>query len=485
MMVFFKTNIRKHFLLFIFLFFYFAVISFKLISTPTPFFDWDESINAEVGKEMISQSSLVPLWQGKAWLDKPPLPFLFFGIIMKLTPFIAPEISLRITALILSIIALIFIYLLFLKATKHTFIAFLSVFVTSFVPIFLQRSQVLNLDVFLLIGWIGYLLFFEHFYLSLFFLTIGVLTKSLLGFYPVGIILVYYSFLFFIKKLKAAEFKKIIFKLFTQLVIMSIWYITMLLIFGKVFWQQHIIESHFHRITESIESHFGKKTYYIDLLFEQLRWLTGFSIIGFLVIFWKFINRKLTTDKLLYLLFLLPWFIFLNLTKTKIFWYLYPAIPQFAFLAVFSLVFFNSKRTKIICYLLSFILIFLVLYQNFVKTNFFTTFYSQPEDHYRLALYAKNHCDSLTVLVGKDTREATDTLEKLGLTITSTKQWGDHPSIVYYFGKKVNFIYDKSKLNSSNSNCFVLDKNDLEQDIKSKEMKFLNNFGSLYLFKQK
>ena len=189
---------------------------------------------------------------------------------------------------------------------------------------------------------------------------------------------------------------------------------------------------------------------------------------------------------ILYSLFLFPWFIFLNLTKTKIFWYLYPAIPQFAFLAVYPLILFKNRKT--ISYLLSLILILFIFQQNFIKTNFFTTFYSQPEDYYRLALYAKDHCDSLTVLVGKETREATKTLEGLGLTITSTKQWGDNPSIVYYFGKKVDFYYDKTLLDRnlsslSKNNCLAIRKDDLDLNLENKKFNKLINFESIYLFK--
>src|SRR3989344_7252617 len=156
-----KNAIEVHLLLIFFLSFYFIVISFKLITHPTPFYDWDESINVQVSKETIANKSFVPLWQGNAWLDKPPLPFLFFGIIMKLTPFLQPEISLRLTSLFLSLIALIFIYFIYLKVANETsevkeersdgktsdvkkIIATLTVITTAFTPIFLQRSQILN-----------------------------------------------------------------------------------------------------------------------------------------------------------------------------------------------------------------------------------------------------------------------------------------------------------------------------------------------------
>ena len=311
---------------------------------------------------------------------------------------------------------------------------------------------------------------------------------------------------------------------FIQIGILSIWYLFMFFLFGKDFWQQHIIETHFRRITSSLESHFGQRTYYVDLMFEQLGIFAWISILGLLFVI-SSVTRNLVPIKsgrknyewILYSFYLLPWFIFLNLTKTKIFWYLYPAIPQFAFLSVYSLkllshpspflsfprkprqtwrkwessILLNRFRIKYGMTLVGIIIVVYIFHLKFiktplsgVKTNFFTTFYSKPEYHYRLALYAKDHCNSLSVLVGKETREATKTLEDLGLTITSTKQWGDHPSIVYYSGKKVNFIYDKNLSSLSKDDCLAIRKDDLDLNWTGKEFKQLKNFNSYYLFKR-
>ena len=134
-------------------------------------------------------------------------------------------------------------------------------------------------------------------------------------------------------------------------------------------------------------------------------------------------------------------------------------------------------------------MIFYVINNNFIKTNFFTTFYSKPEDYYHLALYARNHCDSLTVLVGKETREAIKTLEDLELTISSTKKWGDHPSMVYYFSKDVAFYYHenlliKNLLSFPDYRCLAIREDDLDLVTKNKQFVKLKNFNSYYLFKQ-
>lgn len=480
-----KKIFKEHLLIILFLSFYFLVISFKLISYPTPFFDWDEAINAQVGREMIQNKSLVPLWQGKVWLDKPPLILLFYGVVPKLFPFVAPEVSTRIVTLAVTIVVLFFIYAIYLKVDR--FLAFLTVVITSFIPFFLQRSQILNLDVFLLLGWLGYLLFMRNFYLSLLFLFISVQSKSLIGFYPLGIISIFYIYLLITKKITLDTFKKNIFKMIVQVGIVSIWYLLMFLFFSQAFWQQHIIETHFRRVMSSIESHFGKRTYYLDLIFEQFGWMAWGSFVGLgYVILKSFQNFKKNNDKnnILYSFFLFPWFIFLNLTKTKIFWYLYPAIPQFAFFTVYPLLLLH--KFKPFLYLLGGAIVVFIFYNNFIKLDFFSTKYSGYYDHYYLAKYANDKCDKLLVLVGQDTRKDFATLEKMNLLIASSKWWGNHPSIVYYFGKKVDFYYNKDEfekniVNLQKRDCIAFAKDDLNFEINKSEIK---NFNSLFLIKK-
>ena len=111
---------KKHWPIIIFLSIFFVLIASKLISHPTPFFDWDESIYAQVGREMINKMSLVPLWQGQVWLDKPPLVPFIYGVVMKSFPFILPEVSTRIFTLVVATLLLAMIYTLYFKVIKNS-----------------------------------------------------------------------------------------------------------------------------------------------------------------------------------------------------------------------------------------------------------------------------------------------------------------------------------------------------------------------------
>lgn len=473
---------KKHFLIIIFLLFYFGITSYKFVSHPTPFYDWDESIYAQVGREMVQQKSLVPLWQGQNWLDKPPLVPLAYGIVETITP-LKPELSTRLFTLSLTIILFSFIYYFYYKLTKNKFIAFLTVVISAFTTIMLQRTQVLNVDIFLFLGWMGYLVFFDHFWLSFLFLAIGVLSKSLLGFYPAIGMLCLFGTQIVLKQKTFSQQKKKIFTVILQIAVISLWFIIMFTLFRFPFIQAQFLDSQLKRVTASIESHFGKRTFYIDLLIEQLGLFVYVSIIGIILFVRKFLQKK-DIKELTLALFFVPWFLFLNLTKTKINWYLYPVIPQFAFLGVYVLELLKKRKTILL--FIALVITSAVLYRNFGHNQFLLSQYSTFDEQYELAIYAKNNCKELSILVDKDSRTTHDTLQKMNLLIGTSEWWGNHPAIVYYSNQKVNFIYDTDKFKTSffrenKGFCYVINNNDLGlittiQSAPTKKIKNMNIF---------
>ncbi len=124
-------------------------------------------------------------------------------------------------------------------------------------------------------------------------------------------------------------------------------------------------------------------------------------------------------------------------------------------------------------------LVFFVGYQAITKNQFFTSQYSQPENYYQLALVARSRCQQLDYLIPSTTRNDYATLESMGLLITTSKWWGNHPSVVYYFGKPVNFIYNIDKL-AEKADCLAVDQQDIK--IASDRYQLINKFGDLYLY---
>lgn len=472
---------KKHWPVILFLIFFFLVIAYKIVFQPTPFYDWDESLYVQTGKEMIEQKKILfPVWQGTYWLDKPPLIPLLYGAIVKLSFGLPPEITTRLFSLIVSIAVLFFVYKFFNRVLKNHFLSTLTVAITALTPLFLQRAQTVNLDIFILFGWLGYVLFFEKFFLSLFFLFIAVMGKSLIGFYPAALVFVYYLYTYIKGETKKNQFYKAAGQIIFQSSILLSWFIIMLLIFGKQFWLQHIVESHFRRVTASIEFHFGERIFYITEATQQMGYFFYLAVIGGIITLISFLRKKLSFKDFFVSFYLLPWFIFLNLTKTKIFWYFYPAIPQFGYLAVSWIKQINKKSLTIF---FSLVIVALLVYQSFLKTNVLAVSYSKPEPYYYLALEAKQDCQSLNILINTTSRESFATLDKLGLLITTTKWWGDHPSMVYYFGKRINFYYDTKDFDKpfANPGCFVVNRGD-DKYLKGFEDE-VKKYGDYYLLK--
>ena len=442
---------------------FFFLVAYLIVKRNVPFYDWDESIYAQVGREMMrNKSFLVPLWQGRPWLDKPPIPSLFYGIV-ELLPF-APEITTRIATLILSCVTLIFFYILGQRVTKSKIISLLSVIITAFLPIYFQRSQALNVDVFLLLGWLGYVLWYENLIVSVCFLLLATLSKSLLGFFPPVMFLSYHLFEYATKGMNKKQFVLHFKHIGIQVGISSIWFIGMLIVYRYDFIQYHFIDSHFKRVTASIEQHFGQRTFYVTVLIDQFKLLLIPAFLSVVYLAYSFFKEKSKRYLILFAVFFVPWFVFLNLTKTKIEWYIYPVLPQFALLAVYPLILLRKKTTLLI---VAGILIGVFYFSSITPINsLLTQSFSNLEDHQLIAVDAKkNNCTKLFVLVGEDTRSSYKTLKSMDLVISTTTWWGNHPSIAYYTDINTTYLYLTneaiSRLKTLNKyECMIWEKDD-------------------------
>jgi 4-amino-4-deoxy-L-arabinose transferase-like glycosyltransferase len=452
---------KKYIPFFLFLFIFLGVHLFKVMSDVKPFYDWDEAIYAQVGKEMIqSKSYLVPLWQGKAWLDKPPIPPLVYGL-MTYIP-VKPEISMRIVTVLLSGFALALLYIFSIRYSQSVFVALCTVIITSFLPAFLQRTQALNVDVYLFIGWLGYILWYKNLWVGAFFLLFGVLSKSLLGFYPVVMIFLYEVIQWNQHKKKLRnEFKAYIQTTLIQVGISSLWFLWMLSIYKNEFVQYHFIDSHLKRVTASIEQHFGQRTFYIDLLLEQMKYGIYPAIVSLLFLGYTLIKSK--KIDILFSVIFVPWFLFLNVTKTKIAWYLYPVLPQFVYLAVYML---RSIQKQWVQGLVTIGILWYFFSYMVPITSYVTSDYSKWEDHQLIAQDAQNAgCKSLFVLVNDSTRSSYKTLKSMDLVIHTTTWWGNHPSMAYYSNAKTTYLYTSDEFRVSMegadpASCFAAERAD-------------------------
>jgi len=396
----------------------------------------------------------------------------------------SPELSTRFFTLLLTLIVFALMYVLYYRVAKEPVIPTLAVAITAFTPVFLQRVQVLNVDVFLLLGWLGYLVFFQHFWISFLFLAIGFFSKSLLGFYPLAMVFLFYTYRLYTKKVSPDEFRQRILSMIVQCIVLALWYVYMYLRFGSSFIQVHFLESHFKRVSASIESHFGQRTFYFDALFDQFGFFKYLFPLSIILIAYRFYKKK-DSRELLFTLFFIPWFLFLNVTKTKIAWYLYPVIPQFGFLVSFALQ--AIRKWRILFYAAALLILLYVVYSNLISNPLFRIHYSTYDAYYQAAIEAKPRCRELFVLVDKDSRTAHDTLKKMGLLISTSEWWGNHPAIVYYFGKPVHFVYDANSfsplISRETYSCSLVEESDRESFVSSSPQTFLiKKVGSVNLF---
>lgn len=457
---------KKYIPFFIFVFIFLGLHLFKVLSDVRPFYDWDESIYAQVGREMIrAKSYLVPLWQGRAWLDKPPIPSLMYGL-MTYIP-VQNEISMRILTVFLSGCALGLLYIFAIRNSRSVFVALMTVIITSFLPAFLQRTQSLNVDVFLLIGWLGYILWYQNLWVGVFFLTFGVLSKSLLGYYPVIMIFFYELFQWCIhKKKRKNEFRFYLQNTCIQVGISSLWFFWMYYWYRDTFIQYHIIDSHFKRVTASIEQHFGQRTFYIDLLIEQLKYITVPAILSIIILSYTCIKKR--SKEAYFSLIFIPWFLFLNVTKTKIAWYLYPVFPQFIYLSVYMLRYIQKQWIQgfVSIVFLWYLFTHMISFSSYITTNF-----SKLEDHQRIAQDAqKVGCTQINVLVNDSTRTSYATLKSMNLVIHTTTWWGNHPSMAYYADMPTEYYYSvdefkKQMLPDNPTHCFIAELPDWKDEL--------------------
>ena len=141
-----------------------------------------------------------------------------------------------------------------------------------------------------------------------------------------------------------------------------------------------------------------------------LFWQFYLSLLGLILSFYRYFKKEISIKTFLYQNVLLPWFIFLNLTKTKIAWYLYPVIPQFAFYIAYTLTLIKPKFIKL--GILSIFSLWLI-HQAVFKQNLLTTFIRKK------TLITKPHWPP---------------------KIIATHWWGEHLAMIFYFKKPLHFF---------------------------------------------
>jgi len=448
----------------IFLFIIAGLIVRNYLLSPVLFYDWDEGMYAQIAQEILKNKSLFTTFNSHVWLDKPPLVHALIAFIFQI--FSRSEFWSRMLMVIVSMLLLYLTYLLAKKITKKNGLAsILPVLILSASPIFLERATMLNSDTFVAVSWLGYFLFWEKFWPKLFFLTFGVWSKSVLGFYP----LIFDLLNLFIYRLTDKKLikinSKIILKNLLLVVTPSLWYIAGYIKYGWYFIDNHFVSQVFKRIYVPIELHFGGKFFYLDYLWKQLGLMNLLFVIGYLLfgfnLFKKLYKKKINSLEFA-LLSPFPFLILLTFMKTKITWYVVIFLPFLTLIV--SYFYINLKNKFLRLALFSTLVIYFFI--NFISQTFLLKVdYRIPEKLLMAKCLSKLNSNKIAFLVDEEERKIKNFLEAAHYDTTSSFFYGGSPSFVYYSQKNIDFYYDINEfLNKyANYSQIVISKKDLAQ----------------------
>ncbi|NTU46131.1 hypothetical protein HGA88_00745 [Candidatus Roizmanbacteria bacterium] len=420
-----------------------------------PFYDWDEAIYTQVASEMLHHHSIITTYNGALWLEKPPLVFALLATVFAV--FGESEFWARFLIVIATLFLLYLLYRLAKKTLNHLYptqlhklrawqreiIYLLPIFVTATTTQFLDRSALVNVDVFLAVSWLGYFLFQDSFWKKLIFLFVGVMSKSLLGFYP---------FLFELFLIRKSSFtKQNVWKTIALLCVPLIWHLFAYTKFGSLFIQVHFLDHMLRRLTDPIELHFGNKYFFADLLWQNFTVFLLIIGVGAAFVLFDLVKRntKLLKDRTrlwdyLVLLSPLPFLVLLTFGKSKLSWYLFPVLPILSLFIPYVLL---KIKYKVLQQGVIFLIVGFSLYQ-FSSQMFFIKPSGSSEKVVLANCLSKLPQKKIAFLVDEDERKIQNVLEASHLAISTSFNYGGTPSFVYYAKKPVHFYYSIQKFNA-------------------------------------
>lgn len=439
---------------------------------PVPLMDWDESIYAQVSQEIVEKKTLEMTYNDSLWVEKPPFMIYLMALVMLIT---SQEVWLRFISLALTLVLLVSLYVLtknivsvlfkkeirdFLHWQKE-FVYMLPVLFLLSSTTFLERTTLVNYDIPLALGWVGY--FMANTYgMRLLFLSIGVLSKSLLGYFPVIV-----DFALITRKNATPT---AVFKTLLLLILPFSWHIISFFAYGQSFIQAHFVDHLIKRVVSPIELHFGGRLFYAKVLWGEYSLLLIIPVIGYALLAYIAIKHIIKTKALppremLILGSPLVFFTFLTFSQTKIWWYIISFLPIFALITAFTYMQIRARAGRI---LMSVAIVGYFIFQFSQSTLFFQPSPSVSEK-IQLARCLEEH-DSSTVafLVDEQERQNKQVFEAAQIGISSSFIYGGSPAFVYYSGSHIDFYYDVNsfKKDFSKADIAVITKKDLNNEMK-------------------
>lgn len=293
--------------------------------------DWDEAIYASVAKEMVQDGNGLSLHlNGHYWPEKPPLMIWCMAAAYKTLG--VNELSARLPAAIFGWLSVLLVYWIGVRLFNHWAGLLSGIFLATNWH-FLLLSRMAMLDVPLLFFISASLWFYWlgrekpwYFLLAGLCMGLGVMTKSLVGFFPLPIILLHLLISPLTPNCKPSWLWLM---MLAAVMVAGPWHVQQMIAHGRAFSDYYFGYNLFLRVATVLEGHGGSPAYYLKYVCEHF--FTPWLVLSLLVLFafGPELIRRFKTDRNDPIFFLLLWFltlvVFFALARTKIVGYIVPS----------------------------------------------------------------------------------------------------------------------------------------------------------------
>ncbi len=347
---------------------------------------WDEAIYGKIAKNIVQTGEWLTLqWKvGSTWFEKPPLYFWSTAFFMKI--FGINEFAVRLTSA-LSGFGSIMVLTYFAKKIYGRSVGYLAGFIllTTFQFLYYARTGMLDvtLTFFITTALVIYFLgakMLRTFVLAGVFVGLAVLTKGVVGFLPLLIILIF-ELVMLPKTKKLSELVNVFYIFVFSAIVFMPWHAYMLGLYGNKFYDNYIVYHVLQRASTAIEGKGQPFWWYFVVMKVSMRlWflalLVALPFTTTCVLFRKKMekfNFLFSNNEIRGLIFTLVWFIvvalFFSSAISKLIWYIIPIYVPAALICAFTIVVilrnFFSKFAKNIVDEMVFVTIFFIFMFTF------------------------------------------------------------------------------------------------------------------------
>ena len=324
--------------------------------------NFDDAYYAQKAKEIIFSDSLwVVAWRGAPSFDNPPLPFWLTGLAYKI--FGVSGYAAIFSSAIFGVLIVYLTYSLCNYLYKDNWTSFLAAFVLLFPGLFLDSSRRAMLDITLAFFVTASMyclikgLEDKRFYLLYGVMSgCAVLTKSVLGFFP---ILIGSVFIFWHGNFKKLFDISFVVGVLVALVIGCSWYVVNWNIFGDVFIAGHFKTNHMKLFPENFFS--DNPLYVFGYLKDMMRnfwpWLP-ITLVGIFIFAKRSFREKESKSMFLFLWVLIP-FVIMSTSRNQTLRYLFMVFPAFGIITAHTLASWlkDSHKEKLLPWMIGIVMV--------------------------------------------------------------------------------------------------------------------------------